>query len=63
MSHTVIIIQQKILPPPDAQIATVEGGGEMTAQVTYTPPHTMTDAQIGNQVERIVRRLTKLAYD
>lgn len=35
----------------------------MTAKVTYTPSHTMSDAQIGNQVERIVRRLTKLADD
>lgn len=63
MSHVIIIVQQKILPPPDAQGATTATTGEMTAQVTYTPPDTATDAQIGNQVERIVRRLTKLADD
>lgn len=63
MSHTVIIIQQKILPPPDAQQAATETSGEMTAEITFVPPHTMTDAQIGNAVERIVRRLTKLADD
>lgn len=62
MSHVVIVIQQTILPPPDATAASAPTG-EMTAQVTYTPSDTATDAQIGNAVERIVRRLTKLADD
>lgn len=62
MSHVVVIVQQTILPPPDATAASVSIG-EMTAEVTYTPADTMTDAQIGNAVERIVRRLTKLADD
>lgn len=35
----------------------------MTAEVHYTPADAATTAQIGNQVERIVKRLTKLADD
>lgn len=62
MSHVVVIVQQTILPPPDATAAN-SPTGEMTAQVTYAPPDTATDSQIGNAVERIVRRLTKLADD
>lgn len=61
MSHVVIVIQQVILPPPDAQAATSESSGSMTAEVSYTPPHDESPAQIGNQVERIVKRLAKLA--
>lgn len=56
-----MIIQQTILPPPDSQA--LASTGEMTAEVTYRPADTMTDTQIGNAVERIVRRLTKLADD
>jgi hypothetical protein len=64
MSHVVIIVQQTILPPPGSQSAAhAEGGSAMTAEVTYTPSDGMSDAQIGNQVERIVRRLNKLADD
>lgn len=65
MSHISIIIDSKILPPPDSQLSTshAEGGSEMTATVTFKPAHTMTDTQIGNQVERICRRLSKLADD
>jgi len=62
MSHVVIIIQQNILPPPEAQLASSEGPA-MTARIEYTPSHTMTDRQIGDQVERIVKRLSKLADD
>jgi hypothetical protein len=59
MSHTVIIIQQVILPSPDAQ----SGGdqGTMDAEISYTPPHDATAAQIGDQVARIVKRLARLA--
>lgn len=60
MSHVVIIVQQSILPPPDAQAASADQG-QMTAEITYTPPHDATPAQIGNQVERIVKRLARLA--
>lgn len=60
MSHVVIIVQQSILPPPDAQAATSDQG-EMVAEITYTPPHDATPAQIGNQIERIVKRLARLA--
>lgn len=64
MSHVVIIIQQRILPPePATTTKSVANFGEMKAEVTFTPADTMTDAQIGNQVERIVKRLTKLADD
>lgn len=62
MSHVVIIVQQTILPPPDTQ-ATAAAAGEMTADVRYVPPDTATPAQIGNQVEQIVKRLAKLADD
>lgn len=62
MSHVVIIIQQKVLPPPDTQ-ATAAEAGEMTAQVTFNPADVATPAQIGNQVESIVKRLAKLADD
>ena len=61
MSHVVVIIQQTILPPPDAQAALT--AGEMTAEVKYIPPDSATDAQIGNHVQRIIRRLNKLADD
>jgi hypothetical protein len=60
MSHTVVIVQQSILPPPDAQAASGDPG-EMVAEITYTPPDNATPAQIGNQVERIVKRLARLA--
>ena len=60
VSHVVIIIQQTILPPPDA-LSGSPASGEMTAEVRYTPPDSATDAQIGNQVERIVKRLARLA--
>ncbi len=65
MAHVEVIVTQKIIPPPDSQLAAehADGHGEMTAVVTFRPPHTMTDAQIGNQVERICRRLSKLADD
>lgn len=62
MSHVVIIIQQNVLPPPDSQVAAADQGG-MTAEVRYEPPDAATAAQIGNQVERIVKRLNKLADD
>lgn len=62
MSHVVIIVQQTVLPPPDAPTATIVDG-EMTAQVTFTPADNATPVQIGNQVERIVKRLAKLADD
>lgn len=62
MSHVEVIITQKVLPPPGTQV-TAEEAGEMTASVKYTPADSMTDAQIGHAVERIVRRLTKLADD
>lgn len=55
-----ITIQKSILPPPDAQAASTDQG-EMVAEITYTPPHDATAAQIGNQVERIVKRLARLA--
>lgn len=60
MSHTVIIVQQSILPPPDAQIAGSDQG-ELVAEITYTPPDNATPAQIADQVERIVKRLARLA--
>lgn len=60
MSHVVIVIQQSILPSPDAQVASADQGS-MTAEVRYTPPHDATPAQIGDQVSRIVKRLAKLA--
>lgn len=64
MGHVVITMKVTVLPPPDSQALTAAHDvGEMTAEVTYIPPHTMTDAQVGNQVERIVRRLNKLADD
>lgn len=62
MSHVVIIVQQSILPPPDAPTATA-ADGEMTAEVRFTPADSATPAQIGNQVEHIVKRLAKLADD
>lgn len=62
MSHVVVIIQQAVLPPPDTS-ATAAEAGEMNAQVTFTPADSATPAQIGNQVERIVKRLAKLADD
>jgi hypothetical protein len=62
MSHVVIIIQQTVLPPPDTS-ATAADAGVMTAEVKYTPADTATPTQIGNQVERIVKRLAKLADD
>lgn len=61
MSHVVIIVQKTILPPPDAQADSPLG--EMTAEVRYQPAAGMSDAQIGSQVERVLRRLTKLADD
>lgn len=60
MSHTVIIVQQVVLPPPDAQTASGDQGS-MTAEIRYTPPDHATSAQIGNEVERIVKRLARLA--
>lgn len=60
MSHTVVIIQQVILPPPDAQTAAADGDA-MSAEIRYEPSDNASPAQIGNQVERIVKRLTKLA--
>lgn len=60
MSHVVIIIQQTIQPPPAPHSLAPEGGS-MSAEVTYTPPDSATEDQIGNQVERIVKRLAKLA--
>lgn len=64
MGHVVIVTTMKILPPPVATaLANPESFGEMTATVTYAPPDTMSDTQIGNRIERIVRRLTKLADD
>lgn len=62
MSHVVVIVQQTILPPPDAQTAVADGSA-MTANVEYTPADSATPAQIANQVERIVKRLAKLADD
>jgi len=61
VSHVVIIIQQTVVPSPDA--ATVTDGSAMTAEVTYTPADNATTSQIGEQVERIVKRLAKLADD
>ena len=61
MSHITIIIHKKILPSVDATMAV--DGSEMNAQVTFQPADTMTDAQIGNAVERITKRLTRLADD
>jgi hypothetical protein len=67
MSHRVIIINQVIIPSPDVSAAAVVNPavdhGEMSAEVTYRPADTMTDAQIGNAVERVLKRLTKLADD
>jgi hypothetical protein len=51
----------KILPPPDSTIASAADHGEMTAEVSWTPADTLTPVQIGNQVERIVKGLSKLA--
>lgn len=62
MSHVVIIVQQTVLPPPDAQAALADGSA-MTAEVKYTPADTATPDQIGNNVGRIVKRLAKLADD
>lgn len=62
MTHTVIIVEQVVLPPPDAQAA-VTTGESMKARVEYTPADTATPSQIGEQVERIVKRLAKLADD
>jgi hypothetical protein len=62
MSHITIIISQSVLPPPDTS-ATAAASGTMTAEVRYTPADTATPTQIGNQVERIVKRLAKLADD
>jgi hypothetical protein len=62
MSHVVIIVQQTVLPPPDAVVSLTDGSA-MTAEVTYSPPDSATTAQIGSQVERIVKRLAKLADD
>lgn len=62
MSHVVIIIQQTIVPPPGAPAA-LHSDGSMTAEVKYTPADSSTPAQISNQVERIVKRLAKLADD
>lgn len=62
MTHTVIIVEQVVLPPPDAQAAAATGAS-MTARVEFTPADTDTPTQIGNQVERIVKRLAKLADD
>jgi hypothetical protein len=60
-SHRTIIIDQVVLPPPTSETASALG--EMSARVSYTPADTLTDAQIGNAVERICKRLTKLADD
>jgi hypothetical protein len=62
MSHVVVIIQQTILPPPDTS-ATAADAGAMTAEVHYTPADSATPTQIGEKVERIVKRLAKLADD
>jgi hypothetical protein len=35
----------------------------MSATIQYVPPDSATPAQIGAQVERIVKRLAKLADD
>jgi hypothetical protein len=58
-----VIIQQTVLPPPDSLATDAHASGSMTAEVTYAPPDTATPAQISNQVERIVKRLAKLADD
>lgn len=60
MSHVVIVIQKSILPPPDAQASSIDQGS-MDAEISYTPPHDATPAQIGDEVARIVRRLSRLA--
>jgi hypothetical protein len=53
----------KILPSPDSQLAAAADHGEMDAVVTWKPADSLTPVQIGNQVERIVKRLGKLADD
>lgn len=62
MGHVIISMKMKVLPHADSKTSSVDQG-EMTAEVVYTPPHSATDVQIGNQVERIVKRLGKLADD
>lgn len=62
MTHRRIIIEQSVLPSGDAQVQHADHGA-MKAVVTYDPPDTATDKQIGDQVERITKRLTKLADD
>lgn len=62
MSHGPIIIERVILPPPDSQVAAVDGT-TMKARIEYTPAHSETAAQIGNCVERIIKRLDRLADD
>jgi hypothetical protein len=62
MSHVVIIIQQSVAPS-STTTQMVATSGELSAEVTYRPADNLTEAQIGNQVERIVCRLKKLADD
>ncbi len=63
MSHGPIIIERVILPPPDSQVAAVDGAATMKARIEYTPAHGETAAQTGNRVERILKRLDRLADD
>lgn len=66
MSHVVIIVQQKIMPPSEAEALALTSTiahehGEMSAEVRYVPADSETPSQISAQVERIVKRLARLA--
>jgi len=60
MSHRTIIIEQVILPSPDSQVS-AHDQGSMIAEVRYTPPDNATPAQVGDQVQSICKRLSRLA--
>jgi hypothetical protein len=62
MSHISIIISMKVLPVDGAAVPASDQSS-MDVVVTFNPHHSLTDAQIGNAVERITKRLTKLADD
>lgn len=62
MAHVEIIIQQTILPHQDAHpLSAVHSGSGMKAEIRYTPADSETTKQIGDQVEKIVKHLAKLA--
>lgn len=61
MSHIVIIIDRA--PPTGSEAEATMETPPVSARVTWTPPHDMSDAEVAQAVKRLYRQIRNLGTD